>query len=265
MLSTIGMRDMLKSGVHFGHQKRYWNPKMAPFIFGERQKVHIINLEVTLPLYRSAVSFLADIVAKRGTILFVGTKRAAREAVKEFADKIGMPYVNYRWLGGMLTNYKTVRQSVKRLKQIEAMESDGTFEKLSKKEILLLGREKLKLDRGLGGIKEMKKLPDVLFVIDVNHEDIAVKEAVKLGIPIVGIVDTNSNPDNIDYVIPGNDDALRAIRLYLMGITEACSEAKQKSEMADIEEFVEMDEADDDAVSALPTSGTLGDLSDTAK
>lgn len=267
MTTSITMRDMLKSGVHFGHQTRFWNPKMAPYIYGERQKVHIINLETTLPLYDRAIAFLKGILAKRGTILFVGTKRAAREVIAEYAEKLQMPYVNYRWLGGMLTNYKTIRQSVKRLKQLETLATDGTFENLTKKEVLLLTKEKLKLERSLGGIKDMKKLPDALFVIDVNYENIAVKEAVKLGIPIAAVVDTNSDPETIDYVIPGNDDALRAIRLYLTGIVDACLEAKATATAgSEGEEFIAVDGEGEleDTTAEIPSSGSLLDLPEEA-
>lgn len=259
MTLSVTMRDMLKSGVHFGHQKRFWNPKMAPYIFGERQKIHIINLETTLPLYYKAVEFLKSVIAKRGTILFVGTKRAARDAIVEYATALQMPYVNYRWLGGMLTNYKTIRQSIKRLRQLETMATDGTFEHLTKKEVLLLTREKSKLDRSLGGIKEMKKLPDALFVIDVHYEQTAVQEAIKLGIPIVAVVDTNSDPDPIDYVIPGNDDALRAIRLYLAGIVEAGLEAKQAFTSTGGEEYIEIEEEVPEETPVV-SSGTLVDV-----
>lgn len=264
MITSITMQEMLKNGVHFGHQRRFWNPKMAPYIYGERQKVHIINLETTLPLYHKAIEFLKNVVAKRGVVLFVGTKRAAREAIAEYAGKLRMPYVNYRWLGGMLTNYKTIRQSVKRLKQLEVMATDGTFENLTKKEVLLLTKEKLKLEKSLGGIKDMKKLPDVLFVIDVNYEKIAVREAVALGIPIVAVVDTNGDPDNINYVIPGNDDALRAIRLYLTGIVEGCLEAETSAPLGPgVEEFVEVEE-EGEATLAIPSSGSLLDSSEEA-
>ncbi len=248
--AKVTMRDMLKAGVHFGHRTRFWNPKMAPYIFGDRYKVHILNLEKTLPLYRNAVQFLSKVVEKKGEILFVGTKRAARDLIKEHADKLEMPYVNYRWLGGMLTNYKTVRQSIKRLKEIEEMSNNGTFEMLTKKEVLSLSRELTKLERSLGGIKDMKRLPTALFVIDVDNERIAVKEANKLGIPVVGIVDTNSDPEGVDYVIPGNDDAFRAIRLYLSGISGVCFEAKEKAlTMGDGDDFVEVNDDSQDAES----------------
>jgi len=237
------MRQMLEAGVHFGHQVRYWNPKMAPFIFGERNKIHIINLEHTLPRYLEAANFLGKLAANKGTILFVGTKRAAREAVKMHASRCNMPYVDHRWLGGMLTNYHTVRQSIKRLTELEAMAADGSFSKLAKKEALNRMRELEKLERSLGGIKSMGGLPDALFVVDVGHEKIAVAEARKLGIPVVGIVDTNNSPDNIDYVIPGNDDAIRAVKLYVEGIADAVIEATPESYVtAGSDGFVELDE-----------------------
>ncbi|WP_455223115.1 30S ribosomal protein S2 [Kaarinaea lacus] len=224
-MAAVTMREMLEAGVHFGHQARFWNPKMAPFIFGERDKIHIINLEKTLPRYTDAVNFIGKLAAKKGNILFVGTKRAARNIVKEEAERCGMPYVNHRWLGGMLTNFNTVKQSIKRLKELETMATDGSFAKLNKKEALMLTREMEKLDRSLGGIKDMVKLPDALFVIDVGHEKIAIREAIKLGIPVIGVVDTNNNPEGVDYVIPGNDDAMRAIRLYVGGVADAVNDA----------------------------------------
>ncbi len=220
------MRDMLEAGVHFGHQTRYWNPKMGAYIFGQRNKIHIINLEKTLPLYREALQFMSRLAAEGGKILFVGTKRAARDAIREEAERCAMPYVNHRWLGGMLTNFKTIRQSVKRLKDLEAMFQDGSIERFNKKEALLLERELTKLQRSLGGIKEMEYLPDALFVIDVGHEKIAVTEANKLGIPVIGVVDTNNDPSNVDYVIPGNDDAIRAVRLYITGAADAILEGR---------------------------------------
>jgi small subunit ribosomal protein S2 len=239
------MRQMLEAGVHFGHQARFWNPKMAPFIFGERNKIHIINLEKTLPLYNDAMNFVGKLVSNKGTVLFVGTKRSARETVRSEAERCKMPFVNHRWLGGMLTNFKTVRQSIKRLKDLETMEQDGTFDKLSKKEGLMLMREKEKLDRSLGGIKDMARLPDALFVVDVGHEKIAVAEARKLGIPVVGIVDTNHSPMDIEYVIPGNDDSIRAIQLYVQGAADAVDEGR--SAMAQLggtveDEFIEVGE-----------------------
>ena len=225
-MSQVTMRQMLEAGVHFGHQTRFWNPKMAPYIFGERNKIHIVNLEKTLPLFREAANFLGSLAAKKGKILFVGTKRAARDNVKEHASRAGMPYVNHRWLGGMLTNFNTVKRSIKRLKELEAMAADGSFARLSKKEALMLTREQEKLERSLGGIKDMNGLPDAVVIIDVGHEKIAVSEARKLGIPIVGIVDTNTNPDGVDYVVPGNDDAMRAIQLYVRGMADAIVESR---------------------------------------
>jgi len=214
-MATVSMRDMLKAGVHFGHQTRYWNPKMKPFIFGARNKVHIINLEKTVPMFNEALAELNKIASRKGKILFVGTKRAASEAVKDAALSCDQFFVNHRWLGGMLTNWKTVRQSIKRLKDLETQSQDGTFEKLTKKEALMRTRELEKLENSLGGIKDMGGLPDALFVIDADHEHIAIKEANNLGIPVFAIVDTNSDPDGVDFVIPGNDDAIRAVTLYL--------------------------------------------------
>ncbi len=242
-MSTVSMRQMLEAGVHFGHQARFWNPKMAPFIFGERSKIHIINLEKTLPLYTDALNFVGKLVGNKGTVLFVGTKRSARDTIRTEAARCKMPYVNHRWLGGMLTNFKTVRQSIKRLKDLELMEQDGTFDKMSKKEALMLRREKEKLDRSLGGIKDMNRLPDAIFIVDVGHEKIAVAEARKLGIPVVGVVDSNNSPDDIDYVIPGNDDSIRAIQLYVQGVADAVDEGR--TAMAQVggtseDEFVEV-------------------------
>jgi small subunit ribosomal protein S2 len=221
------MRQMLEAGVHFGHQTRYWNPKMGAFIFGQRNKIHIVNLEKTLPLYQDAVNFMGTLAANGGRILFVGTKRAAREAIKEEALRCGMPFVNHRWLGGMLTNFKTIRQSVKRLKELESMFEEGTIERFNKKEALGLSRERAKLEQSLGGIKDMDALPDAMFVIDVGHEKIAVTEANKLGIPVIGVVDTNNDPSKVDYVIPGNDDAIRAVRLYISGAADAILDGRQ--------------------------------------
>jgi small subunit ribosomal protein S2 len=240
------MRQMLESGVHFGHQSRYWNPKMAPYIYGERSKIHIINLEHTLPLFNDAMNFVGRLAANRGKILFVGTKRAARDTIQEEAVRCGMPYVNQRWMGGMLTNFKTVKQSIKRLKDLEALfQEGGGHERISKKEGLNRRRELEKLERSLGGIKDMAGLPDALFVVDVGHEKIAVSEAVKLGIPVVAVVDTNGSPLGIDYIIPGNDDAIRAIKLYLgsasAAILEGRAAALQMQGGAD--EFVEVDES----------------------
>ena len=226
MTQMISMRDMIKAGVHFGHQARYWNPKMAPYIFTERHKVHIIDLEQTVPMFKEAINYMSSVVAKQGKILFVGTKRAAQQVIAEEATRAGMPYVNHRWLGGMLTNYKTVRQSIKRLKELEQMEQDGILDTMIKKEALTLRRRKEKLERSFGGIKNLVGLPDVIFTIDSNHESIAIKEAKRLNIPVVSIVDTNSDPDGLDYIIPGNDDATRAIRVYLKGIVDAIVDAK---------------------------------------
>ena len=245
-MASISMRQMLEAGVHFGHQTRFWNPKMAPYIFGERNKIHIINLEKTLPLYIKAQEFVRKLATDGGSVLFVGTKRSARESIQREADRCGMPYVSYRWLGGMLTNYKTVRQSIKRLFELEGMAEDGTFESLSKKEVLGLKREMEKLERSLGGIKNMGGLPDALFIIDIEHERIAVAEANKLGIPIVAVVDTNCSPEGVDYVIPGNDDAMRAIQLYTAGVADAVLEGKaQVPEVPTGEDdFVEVNEAE---------------------
>ena len=225
-MSNITMREMLEAGVHFGHQTRFWNPKMAPYIFGERNKIHIINLEKSLPMCNDATSYLGKIAAKKGKILFVGTKRAARDAVEKAAQSCGMPYVNHRWLGGMLTNFRTVRQSIRRLKELEEMEEKNSYDVKNKKEILNLQREQEKLNKTLGGIKEMNGLPDVLFVIDVGYEKIAVQEASKLGIPVVGVVDTNNSPKDIEYIVPGNDDSMRAIALYLRVAAEAINDGK---------------------------------------
>jgi small subunit ribosomal protein S2 len=239
---SVTMRQMLEAGVHFGHQTRYWNPKMADYIFGQRNKIHIVNLEKTLAMYQEAVKYVRQLAANRGTILFVGTKRQARDIVAEEAQRAGMPYVDHRWLGGMLTNFKTVKASIKRLKDLETMGQDGTFEKMSKREALTLQREMDKLNRSLGGIKEMNALPDALFVIDVGYQKIAVTEAKKLNIPIVGVVDTNHSPDGIAYVIPGNDDSSRAIRLYARGIADAVLEGRSQviQEIIQPDEFVEV-------------------------
>jgi small subunit ribosomal protein S2 len=225
-MANVTMRQMLEAGMHFGHQTRYWNPKMATFIFGERNKIHIINLEKTLPMFNDAMNYLGKMTANGGKILFVGTKRSARDSIREEADRCGMPYVNHRWLGGMLTNFKTVKQSIKRLKDLEGMASDGSFERLNKKEVLQLTREQEKLEKTLGGIKDMARLPDVVFVVDVGHENIAINEAKKLGIPVVAVVDSNNSPENVDYIIPGNDDAIRAIQLYLAAAADSILEAK---------------------------------------
>ncbi|HDY97088.1 MAG TPA: 30S ribosomal protein S2 [Pseudomonas sabulinigri] len=236
-MTQVSMRDMLKAGAHFGHQTRYWNPKMGKFIFGARNKIHIINLEKTMPMFHDALSFVEKLASGKNKVLFVGTKRAASKIIAEEASRAGQPYVDHRWLGGMLTNYKTIRQSIKRLRDLEIQAQDGTFTKLTKKEALMRTRDLEKLDRGLGGIKDMGGLPDALFVIDVEHERIAITEANKLGIPVIGIVDTNSSPDGIDYVIPGNDDAIRAIKLYAAAVADAVLRGKNVNGGAD--EFVE--------------------------
>ncbi len=244
---SVTMRQMLEAGVHFGHQTRYWNPKMAAYIFGHRNKIHIINLEKTLEMYQEALKFIRRLSANRGTLLFVGTKRQAREIVREEALRCAMPFVDHRWLGGMLTNFKTVKQSIKRVKEMEQMAQDGTFDRMAKKEALGYQRELEKLNRSLGGIKDLAGLPDALFVIDVGYQKGAVAEANKLGIPVVGVVDTNHSPDGIDYVIPGNDDSSRAIRLYARGVADAVvegrSQAVEEVATASRDEFVEVDEA----------------------
>jgi small subunit ribosomal protein S2 len=241
----VSMRQMLEAGVHFGHQTRFWNPKMSQFIFGERNKIHIINLEKTQPLYAEAVAFAKAVVSDGGTILFVGTKRSARDAVQKEAMRASMPYVNQRWPGGMLTNFKTIRQSIKRLTDISEMQANGSLEKRGKKEALQLRREMAKLEKSLGGIKEMDALPDALFVIDIGHERIALAEAKKLGIPVIAVVDTNCSPEDIDYVIPGNDDAMRAIQLYAAGMADAVLEGKASTPQMVVgeDEFVELDES----------------------
>lgn len=238
-MSHISMREMLQAGVHFGHQTRYWNPKMAPYIFGARNKIHIINLEHTVPAMNSALDAIAKMAANKNKILFVGTKRAASKIIGEQAARAGMPFVSHRWLGGMLTNYKTIRQSVRRLRELEAQQLDGTFDKLTKKEALMRRRDMEKLERSIGGIKDMAGLPDALFVIDVDHERIAIQEANKLGIPVFGIVDTNSNPDGVDFVIPGNDDAIRAIKLYVTAVADVAINAAANDSVAK-DEFVEV-------------------------
>ncbi|MCG6899215.1 MAG: 30S ribosomal protein S2 [Gammaproteobacteria bacterium] len=245
-MTDVTMRQMLEAGVHFGHQTRYWNPKMAPYIFGERGKIHIINLEKTLPLFNDAMNYLGSMVANGRTVLFVGTKRSAQQIIRENASRCGMPYVNHRWLGGMLTNYKTVRASIKRLKDLETMSEDGSFEKITKKERLMLRREMEKLERSLGGIKDMRGIPDVMFVVDVGHEKIAITEARKLGIPVVGIVDTNNSIEGVDYIIPGNDDAIRAIKLYVEAAADAIDSGRLSIAHAvadSSDEFVELDES----------------------
>lgn len=251
-MSDVSMRQMLEAGVHFGHQTRYWNPKMQSYIFGQRNKIHIVNLEKTMPLYKDAMNFIGKLAANGGKILFVGTKRSARTAVREEAERCGMPYVNHRWLGGMLTNFKTIKQSINRLKELEAMSADGSMEtKFNKKEALVLKREMEKLERSLGGIKDMNGLPDAILVVDTGHEKIAVAEANKLGVPVIGVVDTNNDPDNIDYIIPGNDDAIRAVQLYVQGASAAILEGRTAAAQAVVAdtptapaaEFVESAEA----------------------
>ncbi len=236
-MSQVNMRDMLKAGVHFGHQTRYWNPKMGKYIFGARNKIHIINLEKTLPMFNDALSFVEKLAAGKNKILFVGTKRSAGKIVAEEAARCGSPYVDHRWLGGMLTNYKTIRASIKRLRDLETQSQDGTFTKLTKKEALMRTRDLEKLDRSLGGIKDMGGLPDALFVIDVDHERIAITEANKLGIPVIGVVDTNSSPEGVDYIIPGNDDAIRAIQLYMGAMADAV--VRGRSNVGGADDFVE--------------------------
>ncbi|MEO5766604.1 MAG: 30S ribosomal protein S2 [Casimicrobiaceae bacterium] len=242
---SVTIRQMLEAGVHFGHQTRYWNPKMADYIFGQRNKIHIVNLEKTLALYNDAMKYVRQLAGNRGTVLFVGTKRQAREIVKEEALRCAMPYVDHRWLGGMLSNFKTVKGSIKRLKDLDAMKLDGTFERMSKREALSLSRELNKLEKSLGGIKDMNALPDAIFVIDVGYHKIAVTEAKKLGIPIVAVVDTNHSPDGIAYVVPGNDDSSRAIRLYARGAADAVLEGKSQSVQEIVQggdEFIEVTE-----------------------
>ncbi len=231
-MADLSMRNLLEAGVHFGHHTRYWNPKMSEFIFGARNKVHIINLDKTLPMFQHSLNYISRTAARGGKVMFVGTKFQASKVIREQAQRCGMPYVDFRWLGGMLTNFKTVKQSIKRLKDLEAMRDDGSFNKLVKKEALMRTRELEKLDRSLGGIKDMGSLPDVIFVIDVGNERIAIQEANKLGIPVVGVVDTNNNPAGVDYVIPGNDDALRSIELYASKVADAIIEAKNAQQTA---------------------------------
>jgi small subunit ribosomal protein S2 len=244
---AVTMREMLEAGVHFGHQTRYWNPRMAPYIFGHRNKIHIVNLEKTLEMYNEAVRYVKQLAANKGTILFVGTKRQAREIIREEATRCGTPFVDYRWLGGMLTNYKTVKQSIKRLKDMEQMVQDGTLERLPKKEQLHFQRELSKLERSLGGIKDMNGLPDAMFVIDVGYQKGAVQEAKKLAIPVVAVVDSNNSPDGIDFVIPGNDDSNRAIRLYVRGMADAVLEGRSQIIQEIVtDEFVD-DEGDEQA------------------
>lgn len=226
-MSAVSMRQMLEAGVHFGHQTRYWNPKMATYLFGSRNKIHIIDLEKTLPMFNDAMNYLGQMSANKGTVLFVGTKKSARKVVAEEAARCGMPYVNHRWLGGMLTNFKTIKKSINRLKELEAMKADGTlYQRFAKKEALGMERELEKLERSLGGIKDMKGVPDVIFIFDVGYEKNAISEARKLGIPVVGIVDSNNSPEQVDYIIPGNDDSIRAVKLYCESVSAAVMEAK---------------------------------------
>ena len=244
-MASVSMRQMLEAGVHFGHQTRFWNPKMAEYIFGERNKIHIINLEKTQPLFAEAARFIQGVAADGGTVLFVGTKRSAREPIQKEAVRAGMPFVNQRWLGGMLTNFKTVRQSIKRLADLTEMKANGSLDRRGKKEGTMLRREMDKLERSLGGIKDMESLPDAIFVVDVGHEKIAIHEANKLGIPVVAIVDTNCAPDGVDYLVPGNDDAMRAIQLYAGGIADAILEGRSSAPALTVsgdDEFVELDE-----------------------
>lgn len=240
-MAKVTMRQMLEAGVHFGHQTRYWNPKMGEYIFGARNKIHIVNLEKTLPMFNDALNFVGGIAANKGTVLFVGTKRAAGDLVAQEAQRCGMPYVNHRWLGGMLTNFKTIKQSIKNLKDLEVQEQDGTFEKITKKEALMRSRQKAKLELSLGGIKDMRAMPDAIFIIDTGNEKIAIQEAKNLGIPVVGVVDTNNDPNGVDYVIPGNDDAVRAVSLYLSAAADAINEGKGSitTAAAESDEFVE--------------------------
>ena len=250
-MSKVSMRDMLQAGVHFGHQTRFWNPKMSQYIFGSRNKVHVINLENTVPAFNEALDVLRAEAAKGNQVLFVGTKRAAHKIIKEQAERCGMPYVSHRWLGGMLTNYKTIRASIRRYRELETQQNDGTFDKLTKKEVLMRTRMKDKLENSIGGIKDMNGLPDILFVVDVDHERIAINEANKLGIRVVGIVDTNSDPDGVDHIIPGNDDSIRAIKLYAASVADTILEGKAAAaSITSKDEFVEVDEKQADQVEA---------------
>ena len=256
-MTQVSMRDLLQAGAHFGHQTRFWNPKMDQYIFGARNKIHIINLEHTVPAFNAALSNVKRLAENKNQVMFVGTKRAAGKIVEEHARRCGMPFVSHRWLGGMLTNYKTIRSSIKRLRELEEQERDGTFAKLTKKEALMRSRMKEKLERSIGGIKEMSGLPDVLFVVDVDHERIAVTEANKLGIPVIGIVDTISDPDGVDYVIPGNDDAIRAIKLYVTAVADAVLAGKAAAgEVVSADEFVEVTEAEAEPAPAQEATET---------
>ena len=254
-MTQVSMRDLLQAGAHFGHQTRFWNPKMDQYIFGARNKIHIINLEHTVPAFNEALATVKRLAENKNQVMFVGTKRAAGKIVEEHARRCGMPFVSHRWLGGMLTNYKTIRSSIKRLRELEEQERDGTFAKLTKKEALMRSRMKEKLERSIGGIKEMSGLPDVLFVVDVDHERIAVTEANKLGIPVIGIVDTNSDPDGVDYVIPGNDDAIRAIKLYVTAVADAVIAGRAAAgEVVAADEFVEVTEPEAESAPAAEAS-----------
>jgi len=254
-MTQVSMRDLLQAGAHFGHQTRFWNPKMDQYIFGARNKIHIINLEHTVPAFNEALATVKRLAENKNQVMFVGTKRAAGKIVEEHARRCGMPFVSHRWLGGMLTNYKTIRSSIKRLRELEEQERDGIFAKLTKKEALMRSRMKEKLERSIGGIKEMSGLPDVLFVVDVDHERIAVTEANKLGIPVIGIVDTNSDPDGVDYVIPGNDDAIRAIKLYVAAVADAVIAGKAAAgEVVAADEFVEVTEPEAESAPAEEAS-----------
>ena len=258
-MSKVSMRQLLEAGVHFGHQTRYWSPKMAPYIYGERNRIHIFNLEKTVPMMDDGLNFLGKLASKGGKIMFVGTKRAARDAISDAASSCGMPYVNKRWLGGMMTNFKTVKQSVKRLKESEAMFADGSAERLNKKEQLKVTREMEKLDNSLGGIRDMERLPDAMFIIDVGHEKIALAEARKLGIPIVAVVDSNNSPEGVDYVIPGNDDSIRAIQVYVHAVAEAIQEGKMSANagvVVDDDEFVEVSATEPEPTAETPEMGS---------
>ncbi len=269
-MSSISMRDMLQAGVHFGHQTRFWNPKMSQYIFGNRNKIHIINLEQTLPAFQEAMAYLQKLASNQNKILFVGTKRAAGKIIKEEAERCGMPYVSHRWLGGMLTNYKTIRGSIKRYRELEQQSQDGTFAKLTKKEALMRQRQMEKLERSIGGIKDMAGLPDALLVVDVDYERIAVLEANKLGIPVIGIVDTNSDPDGVDFVIPGNDDAIRAIKLYAAAAADAIlAGAAAGSHVTSRDEFMEVEEkvqaaAASETADPVETNSTEGEEAEQA-
>ena len=266
-MTQVSMRDLLQAGAHFGYQTRFWNPKMDQYIFGARNKIHIINLEHTVPAFNDALQTVQRLAEKKNQVMFVGTKRAAGKIIEEQARRCGMPFVSHRWLGGMLTNYKTIRSSIKRLRELEEQERDGTFAKLTKKEALMRSRTKEKLERSIGGIKEMSGLPDVLFVVDVDHERIAVTEANKLCIPVISIVDTNSNPDGVDYVIPGNDDAIRAIKLYVAAVADAVLAGRtQAGEVIAADEFVEvMDEPAPVAQEAAPAEDAVPSAEESAE